>query len=1037
MTDNYEPTKFEPEILDFWAKKKIYEKQKKLYAKAKKRWSFIDGPITASQLSGMGVHHAWGRTLKDLYLRWHAMRRYEIRRQNGFDTQGLWIEREIEKELGFKRGKRDIETYGIGKFVEKCEDRVRKSAKKITEQSIRLGQWMDWDDSYFTHTDKANEYKWHFLKFCHDKGWIYKGKDVIPWCPRCSTAESKHAITTEGYFEVVHTSMFMQFPVHKKDCEFFLVWTTTPWTVPADVAIAVNPEFKYVRVKQGDKYYWLAESRVSVLKGEYQIVEHRKGSQLIGMKYEMPYKHFEEQRGAAHKVVAWDLVSSEDGTGIVHIAPGCGPEDYVLGKKENLTAPSPLDEEGCFLPGYGWLVGKHVSEVNQKVLDDLQKRDFIYKLEKIKHRYPHCTRCQTELVFRLVDEWYIAVDDMRQKLIDENRKIKWSPETGQKYEEEWLKNMGDWLISRKRYYGLPLPIWECACGNFEVIGSVAELKKKAVSGFSKLKELHRPWVDEVKIKCPKCGQIASRVKDTGDVWLDAGMVPFFTLDYLTDKKYFDKWYPADLITECGPGQYRCWFYSMLLHGIFLTGKAPFKSVMTDELVKGEDGKEMHKSWGNAIWFDEAADKIGADIMRWKYCTHDIGKELWFGWKGLAEQKKTLNVLWNLANYLKVYFGKGFKPKKFEAKSPADRWIISKLESLKKKVNTHLEALQPHLAASELQDFFLNTFSREYVHFVRDVLSEEGKGKEAVLQVMYKVMLDLLTLLSPFIPFTTEKIYQDVFRKLQKEESIHLLEWPELDEKKINGKLESDFGIIKDVISNILAAREKTQRSVRWPIKRVVLTTRIPGYAEAVKEYQDLIREATNVLVIVAAKEAVEGVERKVKADYAKLAPRYKREAAEVVARVIEQSPESLMKKLEKTGKWNFALTSGTEVEITKEDLIVELSLPKQVYAHQLFDYTLYVYLDETKEMLASGFARELTRAIQALRKTAGLSKPDKIDLTIATDPELQNMLAPHVKEIKEKVGAKEIEFSIAARVSKRKHADKLEIKNKTLQFGFD
>jgi len=1027
----YKPTEFEPKILEFWAKKKIYEKQKKLGSNAKKQWSFIDGPITASQVSGMGVHHAWGRTLKDIYLRWHATQRYEMRRQNGFDTQGLWIEREVEKELGFKRGKKDIESYGIGKFVEKCKEQVRKSAAKIIEQSVRLGQWMDWGDDYYTHTDKANEYKWFFLKFCHEKGWIYKGKDVIPWCPRCSTAESKHAILTEGYFEVEHTSMFMQFPVAGEKNTFFLIFTTTPWTVPADVAIAVNPEFKYVKVRQKDKHYWLAESRLSVMNGEYEIEAHKRGASLVGIKYEMPYANFEVQKDAAHHVVAWDLVSESEGTGIVHIAPGCGPEDYELGKKEKLTAPSPLNEEGVFMHGYRWLVGKHVSEVNPAIIEDLKKRGFIYKLEQIKHRYPHCTRCRTELVFRLVDEWYISVNDMRQKLIDENKKVKWSPETGQRYEEDWLRNMGDWLISRKRYYGLPLPIWECSCGNFEVIGSVAELKKKAVEGFSKLKELHRPWVDEVKIKCPKCGQVVSRIKDTGDVWLDAGMVPFFTLDYLTNRKYFDKWYPADMITECGPGQYRCWFYSMILHGVFLTGKAPFKSVMTDELVKGEDGKEMHKSWGNAIWFDDAAEKVGADVMRWKYSTHDISKELWFGWKGLEEQKRNLNVLWNLANYLQVYFGKDFKPAQLKANSAAGRWILSKLESLKKKVTADLESLQPHLAALELQDFFLNTFSREYIHFVRDILAEEGREKEAVLQIMYNVMLDLLKLLAPFIPFTTEKIYIDVFRRLQKEESIHLFEWPEFDMKKVDEKLENEISVVQALTSGIFALREKMQRSVRWPIKSAIVVTEDHDIKLAVEKQNELIKTLANVNSIQLTHK-LEGITHIVKPNHSAIAPKAKKDTTFVIAHLVSLSPESILHKLKTEKK---IIVRG--IELHEEDFIIEEKLPAGLIGQQVGNYSLYLETEETSEMTASGFARELTRAVQALRKTAGLNKSDRIDLTVSVDFWLEDILSAHLIELKEKVGADKIEFSAQPGVNKRKHRDSLKVRNKTLNFGFD
>jgi len=1030
----FDPVKFEPEILAFWRKKNIYEKQKKLYEKSSKNWSFIDGPITASQISGMGVHHGWGRTLKDLYLRWHAMRRYNVRRQNGFDTQGLWIEREVEKELDFNRGKQDIENYGIGKFVEKCKERVEKSAKRITEQSLRLGQWMDWDNSYFTHTDKANEYKWHFLKFCHEKGWIYKGKDVIPWCPRCSTAESKHAIVTEGYFEVEHNSMFMQFPVQGKKDEFFLVWTTTPWTVPADVAIAVNPNLEYAKVRQKDKQFWLAVSRLSILKGEYHVLEKKSGKKLAGMKYEMPYKNFEAQKNASHKVVAWELVSGEDGTGIVHIAPGCGPEDYELGKKEGLISPSPLDERGIFLPGYDWLVGQHVTKANTAVLADLQKRNFIYKLETIKHRYPHCTRCGTELIFRLVDEWYISVDDMRQKLIDENRKIKWVPERGQKYEEDWLTNMSDWLISRKRYYGLPLPIWECACGNFEVIGSVAELKKKAVSGFSKLKELHRPWVDEVKIKCSKCGKIASRIPDTGDVWLDAGMVPFFTLDYLTDKKYFDIWYPADLVIECGPGQYRCWFYSMILHGVFLTGKAPFKSIMTDELVKGEDGREMHKSWGNAIWFDEAADKVGADIMRWRYCVQDIGKELWFGWKGLEEQRKNLLVLWNIGNYLQVYFGKNFKPKTPKAASTADKWILSKLESLKIKVNANLEALQPHLAALELQDFFLNTFSREYIHFVRDILSEDSSEKENVLQVMYKVMLDLLTLLSPFIPFTAEKLYQDIFKSFQAEESIHLFEWPITNEKQIESKLEAEMALVKDVLSNILALREKIPRGIKWPIKSVVLITENEEFKFAAHEHKKLLQNLANVLNIEVSHE-LKGLKHHVKADFSRIGPKFERNAAEVVAKVAATSAESILRQLKKENKFVLEI-AGKNVELEHDDLMIEEILPSGVSGGKFGSYSLYLETKETEEMLQMGFVREFTRAVQALRKKANLQKSDKIELFVSAPASSQSALQSQTKEIAQKVGASNIDFVTLKAIDAKKNKGKLSIKNFETNFGF-
>ncbi len=1029
----YNPTAFEKEILSFWKKKKIYEKQKKLYVNAKKRWSFIDGPITAN--NPMGVHHAWGRTLKDLYLRWHAARGFNIRRQNGFDAQGLWIEREVEKELGFKGGKKDIERFGIDNFVKKCKERVDKMSAKQTEQSIRLGQWMDWDDSYFTHTDKANEYKWFFIKFCHDKGWLYKGKDVIPWCPRCATAESKHAITTEGYFEVEHDSIYLQFPVVGKAGEYFLVWTTTPWTIPADVAVAVNPNLNYVKVKQGEKYFWLIESRLQVLKGQYEVIEKKQGYELAGLEYEMPYANLEAQKSAnaRHKVVSWELASGEDGTGIVHVAPGCGPEDYALGKMENLAAISPLDEEGNFAEGYGNFSGKNTSVANPEVISDLHKTGFIYKTEKIKHRYPHCTRCSTPLVFRLVDEWYISMDALREKLIEQNKTIRWVPEHGQKYEDDWLHNMNDWLISRKRYYGLPLPIWECANGHHEVIGSVAELKKRAVEGFSKMKELHRPWVDYVKIKCIKCGEKMSRVPDTGDVWMDAGMVPFYALDWLKNKKYFNEWYPADFVTECGPGQYRCWFFFMLLHGVALTGKAPFKSILTNELVKGEDGREMHKSWGNAIWFDEAADKVGADVMRWKYCTHDSAKELWFGWKGLEEQRRNLNVLWNLANYLKIYFGKGFRPKQIKTNSAADKWILSELESLKKKVDAHLESLHPHLATLALQDFFVNTFSREYVHLVRDALSEDSREKEMVLQVMHKTMLDLLILLSPFIPFTTEKIYQDIFGKFHKEESMHLFAWPDSDEKLIDEKLESEVETALKLSSTILALREKLQRSVRWPVKAAIIITEDHDIKGIIENQSNLIKTLANVLSI-EVKHKLEGIKHTVKPDHSRLAPRYKGDSAEIIAKVAMVSPESILQKIRK-GMPVIVKYSKGDAELREDDFIIEERLPEGLVGQMVGNYSVYLETAETNEMLASGFARELTRVVQDLRKTAGLSKPDKIRLIVAADKETEGLLKEHTKEIKEKVGAASMEFVMS--VEKARHRNQVKIRDRAVTFGFN
>lgn len=1043
---SYNPKAVEEEVLSFWKNKKIYEKQKKLYARSKKRWSFTDGPITAN--NPMGVHHAWGRTLKDIYLRYKAMQRFNIRRQNGFDCQGLWVEVEVEKEKGFK-SKADIEKYGVKNFIKDCRERVERMSKKITEQSIRLGQWMDWDDSYYTHLDKPNEYKWMFLKFCNDRGWLYKGVDVVPWCPRCSCTVSKHAITTEGYWEETDKALFMKFPVKGKQNEYFLVFTTTAWTVPADVALAANPNVYYVRAKKGNEVYILAEKLVdSVLGKDVDILDKFPGTDLEGQAYEMPYKDFLAQKNAIlsgaksedetsqapHIIVMWEEATEEEGTGIVHIAPGCGPEDYVLGKTERLPAPSPLDENGIYVEGYDWLTGKKHIDAGKEVISDMEKRGFMYALKDYTHRYPHCTRCRTPVVFRLVPEWYISMDEIRPKLIAENKKITWIPENGQKYEENWLKNMGDWLISRKRYWGLPLPIWECECGHVEVIGSKAELKKKAVEGFDKLKELHRPWIDNVKIKCPKCGKIVSRIIDTGDVWLDAGMVPFYSLDWLKDKKYFNQWYPADFVTECGPGQYRCWFYAMILHGVALTGKRPFNTVLTNELVKDEKGEEMHKSTGNAIWFDDAADKIGADVMRWLYSLQDNTSELLFGWNTLNEKHRSLNVLWNFGEYIQVYINLKKKPKKPKNLDIKSKWLVSRIEHLKKEVTDYLDKYQNHLAAQAIENFFLTDLSRGYGQWIREELST-GENKDSINYTLYYTLLELLKLMSPFVPFLTEKIYQDVFKKTEKVDSIHLFEWPKSNSKLVDKKLEEEIKIVQDVSSKILAAREKANSPVRWPLSKVSIISRTKKIKDSVKKHGEMVKSIVNSLEIDDKR--IDNIQYKIKADYSKLGPKFDKKVAEVIRIIAQQSPESIMKKIKDESKFSFKFDNGEKAEVLEEDLIIEEKLPNDVISEKGDGYSVYLDLKETDEVKTLGFTREVTRRIQALRKKSDLIKPEKIDLVISTSKDIEEKLKDNVKDISKKVGAKEINFVVNLDVEKKKFKDEFKVKGVNVRIGFN
>ncbi|MEX1068645.1 MAG: class I tRNA ligase family protein, partial [Patescibacteria group bacterium] len=588
----------EREVLKKWNSSGLPEKYLKRNKNSNKLFRFLDGPITAN--NPMGVHHAWGRTYKDLFQRYKNMQGFRQRFQNGFDAQGLWVEVEVEKELGLK-SKRDIENLipgdkkaSIAKFVALCKQRVKKYAAIQTEQSKRLGYFMDWDHSYYTLSDENNYMIWHFLKKCHEKGLIYKGRDSVPWCPRCGTAISQHEMLTEDYREATHDSIYLEYPIKGRRSEYLLVWTTTPWTLPGNVAVAVDAKKEYVAAQgevAGNTYY-LAEEAARRLK--LKVVKTLKGQELVGLKYASPFDHLPRVKEALgnweHEVIATDEkilpISAEEGTGLVHIAPGAGTEDFKLGKKLGLPVIELIDEEAGYLGNLGEFSGQNAKAHPELILDYLRgKEEFIFAIVPYTHRYPACWRCKTELVWRVVEEWYIAMDPLRDPLKKVAKKITWIPEFGLKRELDWLGNMQDWLISKSRYWGLALPIWVCGeCESFTVIGGKEELKKRAVSGWEKFegKTPHRPDVDEVKVKCEECGGVMERISDVGNPWLDAGIVSFSTVTennqgkplYLTDKEEFKKWYPADFITESFPGQFKNWFYSLLAMSTVLENREP-------------------------------------------------------------------------------------------------------------------------------------------------------------------------------------------------------------------------------------------------------------------------------------------------------------------------------------------------------------------------------------------------------------------------------------------------------------------------------
>ena len=964
----------EHKTLKFWEEMGLLEKLKERN-KNGQPWSFLDGPITAN--NPMGVHHAWGRTLKDLFQRFKAMQGYEQRLQNGFDCQGLWVEVEVEKELGFK-SKKDIETYGIEKFVNKCKERAHKYSKIQTEQSIRLGMLRDWGNwqtefdeqgewikqshSYYTLSDENNYAIWHFLKICHEKKLLYKGHDVVAWCPRCGTAISQHEILTEEYKEITHKAIYFKLPVVDENNTYFLAWTTTPWTLPGNVFLSAHPDLIYAKVKDNNgDIYILLKDKANLIEGG-EIIETFEGKALENKTYTGLFDDLPAVRREApsfRKVVLWKEVTAEEGTGIVHSAPGCGAEDFQLAKENKMTVIDLTDNESNYREGFGELSGKFVGaeQVRQWIFENLGEKKLVYKIEDYKHRYPTCWRCKSELIFRLVDEWYIFMDKLREPLLKAVEKINWLPGFCKEREADWLKNMHDWLISKKRYWGLALPIFECECGNFEVIGSKEELQKRVIEGWQDFEghSPHRPWLDGVKIKCPQCGLLMSRILDVGTPWLDAGIVPFSTISsdnrsgdipYFHDnKKEWQKWFPAELVCEGFPGQFKNWFYVLLVMSQVLESQPPFRALLGFANVVDEKGEEMHKSKGNAIWFDEGVEKIGADVMRWMYALANPANNLRFGYGVAKEIERKILTLTNCFTFYQTYvsnpvilspsqchsepvgeesqrsFGRLKRPQddsrfaQGDGGNVLDKWILSRLNNLIKEATESLEKFDSVKASQAIEDFWINDLSLWYVRRSR-------KRFEEAEPTFHDVLITIAKLIAPFMPFLAEDIYQKLYGGQTsvsftegRPPSVHLCEWPQAEEKFIDEKLEQDMQVVRDIVSLALAKRMDLKIGVRQALQKLKVKS---AKLKVKEELLDLIKDEVNVKEIIFD-ENIEG-----------------------------------------------------EVEL---------------------DITM---TDELKE---EGQVREIIRHIQDLRKKAGLTPQDKVDIYFTSPESLAQLIAKNQKQI--------------------------------------
>lgn len=825
----------EKEILSWWQKNDILNKYLHKNDDAKEIFSFIDGPITAN--APMGVHHARGRALKDVFQRFKNAQGFAQRFQNGFDCQGLWVEVEVEKENGFN-SKKDIQDFGLENFTKACLARVDKFSKIQTEQSIRLGMFMDWPNSYYTNSQTNNLYIWHFLKTINEKGWLIKKKSATTWCPRCETGLSQHE-QADGYQMDTDTSVFLKFKLSDRQNEYILAWTTTPWTLAANVLLAINTDFEYVKANYENQILYLAKDAADRLGfSDYEKID---ANTLLNLKYDSLF-NIPAQEGINHYITNWDQVNPAEGTGVVHIAPGCGQEDFELGKKLNADMISPLTNNGHIGEGFGNFTGKYAHSVNEEVFEYLKSINSLFKTEPVTHRYPHCWRCKTKCLFKLENSWYIKSDEIRPLLKEAAKKVDWHPKYTGRRMQNWLDSMEDWMISRKRFYGLALPFYECDCGELVIIGSKEELKERAIIPelVDKLPSFHRPYIDEIEIKCPKCGKYIKRITDVGDVWLDAGVVPFSTLKYLDDKSYWQKWFPAKMVLEMIE-QVRLWFYSMLFFSVVFENNPPYQNVVTYAEVRDEKGERMSKTKKNGIPFDEAVEKMGADPMRWLYCQQKAYSSVNFGYNIADKVKRDfLLILWNSYRFFTQHANlDNWQPIDFDINNlshPMDKWLLSRLHHTIELVTKNLEKYNTVKSTSHIESF-VNDLSTWYIRRSRDRSDNHA--------LLFYVFDNLSRLMAPFTPFLSETLYQNLHQK----DSVHTSSWPEVKNELIDQNLEKDMELVRILCQLAHAERQKAAIKIRQPLSLLKLNCPKDLSPELLK----IISEEVNVKEVIIDK----------------------------------------------------------------------------------------------------------------------------------------------------------------------------------------
>ena len=967
---------------------------------------FYDGPATANGMPG--VHHILAKLLKDTFCKYKTMKGYKVLRKIGWDTHGLPVEVQVEKELGFE-GKNDIEKYGIKEFNEKCRESVWKNEKAFREFTEELGQFIDLEHPYITYDNNYIETEWWILKKFFDEGLIYDGLKILPYCPRCGTGLASHEVA-QGYKEVSVNTVTVPFKLKNMDNTYLLVWTTTPWTLLANVAACVNPNEEYVKCASKGYNFIVAKKLANkVLGDEYEVVEEYLGKDLEYMEYEQLLPIIKVP-GHAFFITCADYVTMEDGTGIVHIAPAFGQDDYEVGLKYNLPMINPVDEAGCYKEGpwKGRLVVD--SELELEIIKYLAGEDKLFKKQKMVHNYPHCWRCKTPLVYYSKPSLYIKVTAFKEKIVEANKKVNWYPEfVGEKRFGNWLENLNDWAISRNRYWGTPIPLWRCECGHDEMIGSRHELCEKAIEKIDENIELHRPYVDDVHIKCPKCGKTMSRVKDVIDCWFDSGAMPFAQYHYpFENKELWKEQFPADFISE-GIDQTRGWFYSLIVISTFLEGCAPYKNVLVNDLVLDKFGQKMHKSKGNAIEPFSVLKKYGADATRfYMLYASPVWTPLKFDEDGIKEiQSKTFSTLKNTYTFFQMYANAdNLDPKDFEVDyndiDEIDKWLLSKYNKLVAYVTEAMDEYDLNKATRAINNFLNEDLSNWYIRRNRRRFwgSELNNSKKAVYQTTYQVLEGLCRLMAPISPFITEEIY----RNLTQEESVHLADYPVSDESKYQDKIEEKMDLVRDLISLGRNAREEAKIKVRQPISEVIIDSKNKSI---ISDLVELIKEELNVKEVVFEDNLGTYINFIVKPNF--------KEVGKILGPKIKEFQEVLSKLgMDEVNK--LRNEENVVVNLSGEEFTIEASMVDiRVESKEGFDATYkdnnFIVLNTklTEELINEGLARETISKIQQIRKNNGFEITDRVKVSYEASEEYSKAIDKFIPTIKDETLA--IEFN--------------------------